>query len=97
MVKLIAVSLWQNNHQLTCQAADFDKNFFNERQLSQDRRYKHDDDDDDDNQDQDQDDRDDRWGDDQGEDEDEDQSNYDKSKSHESGKTNKIAVIIMRN
>lgn len=89
MVKLIAVSLWQNNHQLTCQAADFDKNFYNERQLSQDKRYQHDDDD------QDQDDRDGRWGDDQREDEDEDQSDYG-SNSHESGRTNKIAMI-MRN
>ena len=91
MVKLIAVSLWQNNHQLTCQAADFDKNFFNERQLSQDRRYQRGDDDH-----RDQDDRDGRWGDDQSEDEDEDQSDYN-SKSHESGRTNKISMIIMRN
>ena len=86
MVKLIAVSLWQNNHQLTCQAADFDKNFFNERQLSQNKRYEHDDD-------RDQDDRVGRWGNDQREDEDEDQSDYN-SKSHESGRTNKM---IMRN
>lgn len=86
MVKLIAVSLWQNNHQLTCQAADFDKNFFNERQLSQNKRYQHDDD-------RDQDDRVGRWGNDQREDEDEDQSDYN-SKSHESGRTNKM---IMRN
>ena len=89
MVKLIAVSLWQNNHQLTCQAADFDKNFFNERQLSQNKRYEHDDD-------QDQNDRDSRWGDDQREDEDEDQSDY-YSKSHESGRAKKIAMIIVRN
>ena len=86
MVKLIAVSLWQNNHQLTCQAADFDKNFFNERQLSQNKRYEHDDD-------RDQDDRDGRWGNYQREDEDEDQSDYN-SKSHESGRTNKM---LMRN
>ena len=85
MVKLIAVSLWQNNHQLTCQAADFDKNFFNERQLSQNKRYEHDDD-------RDQDDRVGRWGNDQREDEDEDQSDYN-SKSHESGRTKALFTL----